>query len=280
MRGLTPELRAVATEDHPVEYYDVGRGPTLVMVHGGSCSADDWFPLLSRLADGYRVVLPDGLIHPLDPWRVWRLLDHLGIDRTALLGHSAGGALIREMYRLEPTRVWGFISLDSSAAVVPGSMTLARRLPNSHFSAVAAALYQTNQDAMEALRPHHRGDCPSEVTIRCRRRAYGRQALTAQERRRAEGRAAPEPKPISAPPRLCPRPIGDLGQFIQCPTLIYQTGRGKLGPEAISDAWQAQNVQAREAQYIVIREAGHWFWLESEDLLLETLVPFLARHAR
>jgi len=271
---MTPQYRSLQIADHRIHYFQAGRGPAVMLLHGGCCSAEDWFPLLPAFADRFRVVLPDGLVCPLTAWDLWLLADHLGVRRLCLIGHSAGGNFVREMYCLAPDRVWALVSIDSSAAVVPGSMILARRLPNSMFSSRAAAMYEANRAAMTQLKPHHRGDYPSAATIRCRRRAYRRQTQTPAERLADMAR----PEPVTercAPPRPAPTPVADVGRFIGCPVLIYQTGRGKLGPEDVTAQWQQQNVQAAQCEYVVIKEAGHWPWLENPDLVLDTLVPFL-----
>lgn len=166
--------------------------------------------------------MPDGFVQPLDAWRLWLLLDHLGVSRAALLGHSAGGPVIRAMYRLAPRRVWAMIDIDGGAF---GQLTLARNLPNDRFSPAAAALYETNKAQMEQLRPHHRGDYPSLVTIQRRLIAYERAKMPPEARAAARKVEKVAKLPV-APPALAAIP--DQGKFILCACLQIQTGRGKL----------------------------------------------------
>lgn len=260
-----------------VEYYEHGSGPAVVMLHGGQCGADDWTNIVPRLAQSYRLIVPDGLVHPTVPWRVWLLLDHLGIRGAALIGHSAGGTHAAMMVRLQPKRVWAYVCIDSQGA---GAVKLARKLPNTMFSPEAAALHERHRAEMEQLRPHHRGDYPSRTTIDKRMLAYRREAMTPEQR--ATTRTWPAPRrldiPGDSPPP--PTPIADTGKFIECPTLAIHTGRGKLGPAEYPREWVDQTSHAKDVQTAVIRECGHWPWVEHPDWFLAQVEPFLARAAK
>jgi len=245
---VLPQYKSLRIADRRLDYFDAGTGSVVMLLHGGCCSAEDWFPLVPALTDRYRVVLPDGLVCTPTAWDLWLLADHLDADVLCLIGHSAGGKLAREMYCLAPGRVWGLVSIDSSAAVIPDSMTLARRLPNNMFSAQAAAMYEVNRAEMAQLKPHHRGDYPSAVTIRCRRHAYQRQAQSPEERLAEMNRSEPVVEQHAAP-KPAPVPIADVGKFIRCPVLIYQTGRGKLGPEDVTAQWQQQKFASATTNY-------------------------------
>jgi pimeloyl-ACP methyl ester carboxylesterase len=222
------------------------------------------------------LILTDGLVAPLDPWRVWLLLDRLGVKKVALVGHSAGGTLAREIYRLQPERVWAFVNIDSQGT---GNTILARDLPAEKLSAQAAALLEQNKEAMKQLKPHHRGDYPSMVNIEHRLLGYRRATMTPEQR--AATRTWAPPLVFVADPNhpRAPKPIADTGKFIACPVLVFHTGRGKLGPEDISREWIAENIQATDVEYAVIKESSHWPWHEQQAWFLSRLEPFLARAA-
>ena len=270
--GAPLNLDAVELGGRRLEYADHGRGPAVVLLHGGNGAADDWAGIAPRLARRHRLILPDGLVHPLDPWMIWRLLDHLGVWEATLVGHSAGGPVAVMMYRLQPHRVRGLVAVDSEAV---GPTIVARRLPNDRYSPAAAALYERHRASMARLKPHHQGDYPSEVAISRRLLAYERARLSPQER----AATRPAPRTVSALPAgpALPAPIPDTGAFIACPLQVFHTGRGKLGPEDVSAAWIAANIRAPDVDYVVIREAGHWPWLEQPEWFLSHLEPFLAR---
>lgn len=275
---VDPGLRALQLGDARVEYVQLGAtgAPAVVILHGGNCSADDWSAVAPLLARRYRVVIPDGLVHPLDPWRIWLLLDHLQIERAAFVAHSAGGMVWRTMYRLQPHRVTGLSAVDTQG---PGKTINARELPNDRFSPESAAVYAQRHAAMQALKPHHRGDFPSEVNLAARNVAYRRALMSPEER------AATRPTPrvvesFAGPTPPTPEPISDEGPFITCPVQVFHTGRGKLGREDITPAWIQENIQARDVDYVVIRETSHWPWLEDRDDFLRRIEPFLERVTR
>jgi pimeloyl-ACP methyl ester carboxylesterase len=81
-------------------------GKVVVLLHGKSFSGEYWAPTIAKLsADGYRVVVPDQLgfgksgkpdiryNFDLLARDTKMLLDHLGVMRAAVVGHSFGGML-------------------------------------------------------------------------------------------------------------------------------------------------------------------------------------------
>jgi len=85
--------------------FDEGEGSPVVMLHGMAATSDIWHYSFDALKDRHRVVAPDlpghgrseGSAKPygLGFYTRWLddLLDQLGIDRTAILGNSMGGAI-------------------------------------------------------------------------------------------------------------------------------------------------------------------------------------------
>ena len=82
-------------------------GKVAVLLHGKSFSGNYWETAIRRLADvGYRVVVPDQIgfgksskpdmrySFDLLAANTKKLLDTLGIRRTAIIGHSFGGMLV------------------------------------------------------------------------------------------------------------------------------------------------------------------------------------------
>ncbi len=99
-----------------VHYVDQGMGPAVVLVHGFGSSLEIWSQLVPELAREHRVVAldlkgfgwtdrPEGDYSPLAQAKlVWALLDHLGIEQAALVGHSWGAAVTLAMALLTPRR--------------------------------------------------------------------------------------------------------------------------------------------------------------------------------
>ena len=109
--------------------YVVGQGPPLLLLHGLGASKITWLPILSALAEDYRVIVPDLPGHaesdkpaadysPRFYARVARhLLDAMGVEQAAVLGNSLGGRIGLEMALRSPSRVSSLTLLDPS---VPG----------------------------------------------------------------------------------------------------------------------------------------------------------------
>jgi pimeloyl-ACP methyl ester carboxylesterase len=78
---------------------DVGRGRPLVLLHGYAMRPATYGGLADRLATRCRVIIPD-LFAVRGRWRYETIMeaftatvDHLGLDRVSLLGHSFGGGI-------------------------------------------------------------------------------------------------------------------------------------------------------------------------------------------
>jgi pimeloyl-ACP methyl ester carboxylesterase len=90
-----------------IRYRDVGRGPTLVFVHGLLVSGSVWRKVVDRLSDRYRCIVPDWPLgsHTLPmnadadltpagiAGMIGELLEKLDLDDVTLVGNDSGGAL-------------------------------------------------------------------------------------------------------------------------------------------------------------------------------------------
>jgi len=129
-RRPTPRLaRCTVTLDdgHQVGVAVTGQGIPLVVVHGFSAEGILYAQTLSRLVGmGYRVVAVDAAGHggtwglpgggsSLSDYAtlIGRVLDHLGIERAVLAGHSMGGRLVVEVAARSPERAIAVILLDA-----------------------------------------------------------------------------------------------------------------------------------------------------------------------
>jgi pimeloyl-ACP methyl ester carboxylesterase len=119
LAGAAVQGRSVEVHDGGrVHLLEVGAGEPLVLLHGTANPAGFLLPLLREL-HGVRAVAPDrpgvGLSDPIDLPRdryreamvAWLdgLLDTLGLDATALLGHSGGGVVALWYALAHPDRV-------------------------------------------------------------------------------------------------------------------------------------------------------------------------------
>jgi pimeloyl-ACP methyl ester carboxylesterase len=96
-------------------YYEVvGRGPAVVLVHGGLVDSRMWDDQMGPLSKHYRVVrydlrgygksaAPDAKFSPTEDLRA--LLDYLKIDKATLVGLSLGGMIAADFALEHPERV-------------------------------------------------------------------------------------------------------------------------------------------------------------------------------
>lgn len=93
-----------------------GSGPPLLLVHGLMVTGEMFEPVIGHFATRHRVIVPDlrghgrsrGLPPPYTATQLAsdlaRLLDHLGIDTTAVLGYSQGGVIAQQLALDHPGR--------------------------------------------------------------------------------------------------------------------------------------------------------------------------------
>jgi pimeloyl-ACP methyl ester carboxylesterase len=96
-------------------YYEIqGQGQSIVLLHSGGADLRDWQFITPQLAQAYRVITFDGrgagksppLLEPAEYVEDLKtLLDHLAIDRAALVGHSMGGQIAADFALAYPDRV-------------------------------------------------------------------------------------------------------------------------------------------------------------------------------
>jgi pimeloyl-ACP methyl ester carboxylesterase len=131
-------------DGHQVGVAVTGEGIPLVVVHGFSAEGILYAQTLSRLVGmGYRVIAIDAAGHggtfglpgggaSLSDYAVLirRVMDHLGVRKAVLAGHSMGGRLVVELAAEHPDRAIALLLLD---AIVGESwdriQTWSRRVP-------------------------------------------------------------------------------------------------------------------------------------------------------
>ena len=120
----------VYNEDVRLAYMDVApsgapNGRTVIFHHGGLYYGWYWEKQVAALsAEGYRVVVKDRLgwgksSKPVIPYSInlWasntaRLMDHLGIEQAAVVGHSIGGQMVTRFAFLYPERTTHLVTVN------------------------------------------------------------------------------------------------------------------------------------------------------------------------
>jgi 3-oxoadipate enol-lactonase len=99
-----------------LDFTERGSGPPLLLVHGLMVTGEMFEPVIEHFRARHRVIVPDlrghgrsrGLPPPYTAFQLAsdlaRLLDHLGIGSTAVLGYSQGGAIAQQFVLDYPKR--------------------------------------------------------------------------------------------------------------------------------------------------------------------------------
>jgi 3-oxoadipate enol-lactonase len=100
-------------------YREVGHGRPLLLLHGLMASGEMFDPLVDRLQDSFRMLIPDlrghgesrDLAGPYDSAimarDVLRVMDETGFQHGLVLGYSHGGTVAQELARARPSAVDG-----------------------------------------------------------------------------------------------------------------------------------------------------------------------------
>lgn len=96
-------------------HYEIqGTGKAIALIHSGGADLRDWQFIAPQLAKKYQVITFDGRgagqsPPPMEPANyvedLTRLLDHIGINKAALVGHSIGGQIATDFALTYPQRV-------------------------------------------------------------------------------------------------------------------------------------------------------------------------------
>lgn len=107
-----------------LHYVLEGAGPPLLLLHSTATDARQWQPQVRDLRGDHMVVAPDFRGYGRSPLTsaafshaddVVRLLDHLEIDRCAVVGSSGGGAVALQVASAVPDRVSALVLLCAAA---------------------------------------------------------------------------------------------------------------------------------------------------------------------
>lgn len=118
-------MPALAVDGADLHYELDGAGPPLVLIPGLGSDSLSWSPVRTALARHHRLILPD----PRGAGRtragtesitverlaldLLALVDHLGLERVALLGHSMGGLVAHALSVHAPGRVAALVLAGS-----------------------------------------------------------------------------------------------------------------------------------------------------------------------
>lgn len=109
-------MHEAAVNGTKLAYRTAGKGPALVLLHGRTDSGHTWAPFVTHFAQRFHVIRPDLRGHgssghpdsyalPAMAEDIAGLLDHLGVERAAVIGHSLGGMVAYHLAMSHPSRI-------------------------------------------------------------------------------------------------------------------------------------------------------------------------------
>lgn len=114
--GAPANATFVEVDGVSVHYREQGQGPAVVLLHGYGASLETWAGVAPVLAAQHRVIAvdlkgfgwttrPEGDYSPAAQAKlVWGVLDQLGVDDVAIVGHSWGSSVALSMAVAQPAR--------------------------------------------------------------------------------------------------------------------------------------------------------------------------------
>lgn len=138
-------MGTVRANNVTLHYVSMGEGEAVVFLHGFTGSHEDWRNQMEAIKDRFRAIALDlrghgqseapkseeGYSIYLNCTDVLGLLDHLGIKRCCLVGHSMGGFTALQFALDHPNRLCGLVLVDTSSGewdVEPGYAELRAKL--------------------------------------------------------------------------------------------------------------------------------------------------------
>jgi pimeloyl-ACP methyl ester carboxylesterase len=275
---VPPETRYTRSGDVNIAYQVIGDGPLdLVFVHGWAWSFDpgwDMEPVARfyrRLASFSRLILFDkrgtGLSDrvPLDnlPTLETRMddmravMDAVGVERAAVLGHSEGGAMCALFAATYPER--------TKALVMVGSAARAQWAPDYSLGATAEELEELERAILEGW---------NADLVRALLQVYGPSIADDEEQVRAYARAAARgasPTAAAALTRMSAMvDVRHVLPVIRVPTLVLHRA-----DEVLADASRYVGERIPGARVVEVPGNDHMPWLGDQERILDEIEEFL-----
>ena len=249
------DAQFLVVRDVRIRYMSAGQGKPLLLLHGWGTSLDTFAAMTEDLTRQFRVTAFDfpghgGSDMPPETWAVdafvgltLGVMAQLGIERTSILGHSFGGRVAIKLAAAHPETVDRLILVDSAG--VPPRQTVRRRLKRlaSRFANTVGGLGRPGQAVRRKIvariaSPDYKAAGPLLATFL---------AVVKEDLRPVLPR-------IKAPTLLI------WGESDEDTTLADARTMEKLIPDA---------------RLLVIRNAGHFSYLEQYGRFRLAVIPFL-----
>jgi 3-oxoadipate enol-lactonase len=238
-------------------YDRLGKGTPLVLLHGYPLDHHLWDEVVPLLKDTFDLILPDlrgfGGSSMVDSFSamedyasdVAELLDQLGIQQTAIAGHSMGGYVALAFARLFPKRVRGLGLIASQVLADPTERKEAR------YQSAAEVADKGIGSVVETMAP--------KLTADKKLQAFARQAMERQLPAAYIGALKAMAERVDSTPLL---------SAFSFPVVLIHGDADQLIPIE-----RAREVKAAlpQAHLVEIRGAGHMPMMENKEKTAEAL---------
>lgn len=260
---------------------EAGRGPAVLMLHGGGPGASgvsNYSRNVEALARRFRVLVPDmpgygkstkGLDRG-DPFgdlatSMLGMLDALGIGRAHVIGNSLGGACALRMALERPETVGRLVLMG------PGGVDTTRQLPTPGLKRLLN-YYKGEGPTLEKLTRFIRGDLIYDGS------------LVPEAVIQARFQASIDPEVVASPPLLGPKGLPQFRKIdftrdprltvVQTPTLVLWGTEDRVNRPS-----GAHSLQRRmpNCDVYLFSKTGHWVQWERADEFNAAVLAFLAR---
>jgi aminoacrylate hydrolase len=254
-------------------YYETsGSGPPLLLVSGLGGSARFWRLQAPTLAERFTVVVHDhrgvgrssrdAIAYSIEQMAgdTLALMDHVGIERTAMIGQSTGGAIGQHLAAVHPSRITRLV-LSSTWTHADAYFTRQFTLRKELLRGAGVALYTRAMNLLlyppEWLREHDREIADAEARAVADASSPEIMLSRIDALLRFDGRA------------LAPR--------ISCPTLVVAALDDRVTPVYFSRAL-AKAIPG--AQLVLLDSGGHFLPVVEAERYAEIVVGFLGEPTR
>jgi aminoacrylate hydrolase len=254
-------------------YFEItGTGPPLLLVPGLAGSAHFWRLQIPRLAQRFTVVVHDhrgvgrssrdAIVYSIEQMAadVLALMDHLGIDKAALIGQSTGGAIGQYLAATQPHRISRLV-LSSTWTHADAYFKRQFELRRDMLRTAGIALY-TRTGSLLLYPPDWLRDHDAEIG-----QAEARSIADAPSVEILLSR-------LDALLRFDGRP---LAPRIVCPTLVIASLDDRVTPPYFSHAL-AQAIPG--ARLVLLESGGHFVPLVQAEQYGELVLAFLSEASR
>jgi proline iminopeptidase len=272
-------------------YREIGQGQPIIILHGGPDFDHSYFlPDMDRLSDSYRLIYYDqrgrgksaANVRPEDVTieseieDLELLREYFRLESVAVLGHSWGGLLAMEYAIRHPNHVSHLILMNTAPASHDDYILLRQEMPRKRAPADVEKLKARSSDARfqegdpdtvaEYYRSHFRAALRQpehlERVIQSLRLSFTKEGIL--KAREIEERLMSETWLVSEYD-LLPK----LSQ-LSIPALVIHADHDLVPVECADHIAQAMP----GARFVVLRDCGHFSYLESPDQVRQELADF------